>query len=103
MEIFRDPVVAPSGRSYERTALLEHLKKVGGGRARVCGLDVRCATVCATVCVGGRVCMGLGAEGTSTGVCVCVSFRDEQAQELQSCAGAADKCRWEGEGTGGRQ
>eukprot|EP00198_Chlamydomonas_reinhardtii_P008045 XP_001697382.1 predicted protein [Chlamydomonas reinhardtii] len=29
MEIFRDPVVAPSGRSYERTALLEHLKKVG--------------------------------------------------------------------------
>ncbi|KAG2491535.1 hypothetical protein HYH03_010106 [Edaphochlamys debaryana] len=29
MEIFRDPVVTPSGRSYERTALLEHLKKVG--------------------------------------------------------------------------
>lgn len=29
MEIFRDPVVSPSGRSYERTALLEHLKKVG--------------------------------------------------------------------------
>ncbi len=24
-----DPVVSPSGRSYERTALLEHLKKVG--------------------------------------------------------------------------
>ncbi|KAG2427142.1 hypothetical protein HXX76_012652 [Chlamydomonas incerta] len=29
MEIFRDPVVAPSGRSYERSALQEHLKKVG--------------------------------------------------------------------------
>ncbi|EFJ41795.1 hypothetical protein VOLCADRAFT_67840 [Volvox carteri f. nagariensis] len=29
MEIFRDPVVVPSGRSYERSALLEHLKKVG--------------------------------------------------------------------------
>ncbi|KXZ46538.1 hypothetical protein GPECTOR_42g745 [Gonium pectorale] len=29
MEIFRDPVTTPSGRSYERTALLEHLKKVG--------------------------------------------------------------------------
>ncbi|GFR45744.1 hypothetical protein Agub_g7160, partial [Astrephomene gubernaculifera] len=29
MEIFRDPVVTPSGRSYERSALLEHLKKVG--------------------------------------------------------------------------
>jgi STIP1 family protein 1 len=28
-EVFRDPVVAPSGNSYERSALEEHLKKVG--------------------------------------------------------------------------
>lgn len=28
MEVFRDPVMTPSGLSYERTALLEHLKKV---------------------------------------------------------------------------
>ena len=28
MEVFRDPVTTPSGLSYERTALLEHLKKV---------------------------------------------------------------------------
>ncbi|PNG72160.1 E3 ubiquitin-protein ligase, partial [Tetrabaena socialis] len=27
MEIFRDPVVTPSGRTYERSALLEHMKK----------------------------------------------------------------------------
>ena len=29
-EVFRDPVVAPSGNSYERSAIAEHLKKVGG-------------------------------------------------------------------------
>jgi STIP1 family protein 1 len=29
-EVFRDPVVAPSGNSYERSAITEHLKKVGG-------------------------------------------------------------------------
>lgn len=29
MEIFRDPVITPSGVTYERTAILEHLKKVG--------------------------------------------------------------------------
>jgi len=29
MEVFRDPVMAPSGLSYERSALLEHLRKVG--------------------------------------------------------------------------
>ena len=29
MEVFRDPVMTPSGLSYERSALLEHLKKVG--------------------------------------------------------------------------
>ena len=28
-EVFRDPVVAPSGNSYERSALEEHLRKVG--------------------------------------------------------------------------
>lgn len=28
MEVFRDPVMAPSGLSYERSALLEHLRKV---------------------------------------------------------------------------
>ena len=28
-EVFRDPVVAPSGNSYERSALEEHLKRVG--------------------------------------------------------------------------
>lgn len=29
MEIFRDPVATPSGISYEKSALLDHLKKVG--------------------------------------------------------------------------
>uniref|UniRef100_A0A7S1T250 RING-type E3 ubiquitin transferase n=1 Tax=Tetraselmis chuii TaxID=63592 RepID=A0A7S1T250_9CHLO len=29
MDIFRDPVMTPSGLSYERSALLEHLHKVG--------------------------------------------------------------------------
>ncbi len=29
MEIFRDPVITPSGQTYERTAILEHLRKVG--------------------------------------------------------------------------
>lgn len=29
MEVFRDPVMTPSGLSYERSALVEHLKKVG--------------------------------------------------------------------------
>jgi hypothetical protein len=29
MEPFRDPVCTPDGNSYERAALLEHLKKVG--------------------------------------------------------------------------
>eukprot|EP00877_Chromochloris_zofingiensis_P003028 jgi/Chrzof1/12726/Cz07g05110.t1 len=29
MEVFRDPAVTPSGQSYERSALLEHLAKVG--------------------------------------------------------------------------
>ena len=29
LDVFRDPVVAPSGQSYERSALLEHLAKVG--------------------------------------------------------------------------
>eukprot|EP00803_Ostreobium_quekettii_P002970 evm.model.scf_1194EXC.4 EVM.evm.TU.scf_1194EXC.4 scf_1194EXC:20073-25132(-) len=29
MDIFREPVCAPSGLSYERTALFEHLQKVG--------------------------------------------------------------------------
>lgn len=28
MEVFRDPVMTPSGLSYERSALVEHLKKV---------------------------------------------------------------------------
>ena len=28
-EVFRDPVCAPSGHSYERLAILEHLRKVG--------------------------------------------------------------------------
>ncbi|KAL6624642.1 hypothetical protein ACP70R_031963 [Stipagrostis hirtigluma subsp. patula] len=28
-EIFRDPVITPSGITYERTVLLEHLRKVG--------------------------------------------------------------------------
>ena len=28
-EVFRDPVSAPSGHSYERLAVLEHLRKVG--------------------------------------------------------------------------
>lgn len=28
MEVFRDPVMTPSGLSYERTALIDHLKKV---------------------------------------------------------------------------
>lgn len=28
MEVFRDPVMSPSGLSYERSALLEHLNKV---------------------------------------------------------------------------
>ena len=28
-EVFRDPVVAPSGHSYERVAVMEHLRKVG--------------------------------------------------------------------------
>ena len=26
-EVFRDPVIGPSGHSYERLAILEHLKK----------------------------------------------------------------------------
>eukprot|EP01025_Chloroclados_australasicus_P054058 TRINITY_DN6404_c0_g1_i2.p1 TRINITY_DN6404_c0_g1~~TRINITY_DN6404_c0_g1_i2.p1 ORF type:complete len:292 (-),score=62.84 TRINITY_DN6404_c0_g1_i2:407-1282(-) len=29
MEVFRDPVISPSGLSYEKSALLEHLNKVG--------------------------------------------------------------------------
>lgn len=29
MEVFRDPVMTPSGLSYERSALVEHLRKVG--------------------------------------------------------------------------
>mmetsp|Transcript_32566 Transcript_32566/g.92349 ORF Transcript_32566/g.92349 Transcript_32566/m.92349 type:complete len:328 (-) Transcript_32566:313-1296(-) len=29
MDIFRDPVMTPSGLSYERSALMEHLQKVG--------------------------------------------------------------------------
>ncbi|GBG87551.1 hypothetical protein CBR_g45609 [Chara braunii] len=29
MEIFRDPVITPSGITYERASLLEHLRKVG--------------------------------------------------------------------------
>ena len=29
MEVFREPVLTPSGNSYERSALLEHLAKVG--------------------------------------------------------------------------
>ncbi|CAM6023986.1 unnamed protein product [Sphagnum balticum] len=29
MDIFRDPVITPSGITYERSALLEHLRKVG--------------------------------------------------------------------------
>ncbi|WIA10610.1 hypothetical protein OEZ85_010792 [Tetradesmus obliquus] len=29
MEVFREPVITPSGCSYERSALLEHLAKVG--------------------------------------------------------------------------
>ncbi|AAF02162.1 E3 ubiquitin-protein ligase CHIP [Arabidopsis thaliana] len=29
LEIFRDPVISPSGVTYERAAILEHLKKVG--------------------------------------------------------------------------
>ena len=29
MEVFRDPVMTPSGLSYERSALMEHLRKVG--------------------------------------------------------------------------
>ncbi|CAD7697015.1 unnamed protein product [Ostreobium quekettii] len=29
MDVFREPVCTPSGLSYERTALLEHLQKVG--------------------------------------------------------------------------
>ena len=28
MEVFRDPVMTPAGLSYERSALLEHLRKV---------------------------------------------------------------------------
>ena len=28
MEVFRDPVMTPSGLSYERSALMEHLRKV---------------------------------------------------------------------------
>jgi len=28
MEVFRDPVMTPSGLSYERSALVEHLRKV---------------------------------------------------------------------------
>ena len=30
MDVFREPVVSPSGLSYERSALLEHLAKVAG-------------------------------------------------------------------------
>ncbi|KAH8940186.1 hypothetical protein BDL97_15G075500 [Sphagnum fallax] len=29
MDLFRDPVITPSGVTYERSALLEHLRKVG--------------------------------------------------------------------------
>ena len=29
MDIFRDPVITPSGVTYERAALYEHLQKVG--------------------------------------------------------------------------
>jgi STIP1 family protein 1 len=29
MQVFREPVITPSGCSYERSALLEHLSKVG--------------------------------------------------------------------------
>jgi STIP1 family protein 1 len=28
-QVFRDPVITPSGFSYERSALLEHLTRVG--------------------------------------------------------------------------
>lgn len=28
-QVFRDPVITPSGCSYERSALLEHLSRVG--------------------------------------------------------------------------
>ena len=29
MEVFREPVITPAGFSYERSALMEHLAKVG--------------------------------------------------------------------------
>jgi hypothetical protein len=29
LQVFRDPVITPSGFSYERSALLEHLSRVG--------------------------------------------------------------------------
>lgn len=29
LQVFRDPVITPSGFSYERAALLEHLSRVG--------------------------------------------------------------------------
>eukprot|EP01018_Ginkgo_biloba_P011103 Gb_14150 [translate_table: standard] len=29
MDILRDPVITPSGITYEKSALLEHLQKVG--------------------------------------------------------------------------
>ena len=29
-DIFRDPVITPSGVTYERDDLMEHLRKVGG-------------------------------------------------------------------------
>ena len=38
MEVFRDPVMSPSGLSYERSALLEHLNKV-----RYCGCKLQSA------------------------------------------------------------
>lgn len=37
MEVFRDPVITPAGHSYERSALLDHLKKVNRGVVLVVG------------------------------------------------------------------
>lgn len=31
MEVYRDPAITPTGQSYERAAMLEHLSKVGAG------------------------------------------------------------------------
>ena len=49
MEVFRDPVMTPSGLSYERYALLEHLNKVRHHYIQVPSHSMAVAFACNTL------------------------------------------------------